>query len=46
MTTEETETQGKATNPMDNQAENKEALLRIKSGALSVLSYPPNISLG
>jgi hypothetical protein len=36
-----TETQGKTTNPMDNQQENKEKILRVMTGALSVLSYPP-----
>jgi hypothetical protein len=34
-----TETQGIPKNPMNNQAENKEALLRIMTGALSVLSF-------
>jgi hypothetical protein len=36
-----TETQGKTTNPMDNQQQNKEKILRVMTGALSVLSYPP-----
>jgi hypothetical protein len=36
-----TETQGKATNSMDNQAKNKQKILRMKTGALSVLSYSP-----
>jgi hypothetical protein len=35
------QTQGKTTNPMDNQQETKEKILRVKTGALSVLSYPP-----
>ena len=35
------DTQGKTTNPIINQEENKNELLRIKTGALSVLSYPP-----
>jgi hypothetical protein len=39
MTTEETETQGKTSNPMDNQQENKEKILRVMTGALSVLSF-------
>jgi hypothetical protein len=36
------ETQGKTTNPMDNQQETKEKILRVMTGALSVLSYPPS----
>jgi hypothetical protein len=44
MTTEETETQGETSNPMDNQQENKEKILRVMTGALSVLSYPPVFS--
>jgi hypothetical protein len=42
MTTEKTETQGETSNPMDNQQENKEKILRVMTGALSVLSYPPS----
>ena len=34
-----TEAQGKTTNPMDNQQETKEKILRVKTGALSVLSH-------
>jgi len=36
-----TEAQGKTTNPMDNQQETKEKILRVMTRALSVLSYPP-----
>ena len=36
-----TETQGKTTNSMDIQQESKEKILRVMTGALSVLSYPP-----
>ena len=36
-----TEAQGKTSNPMDNQQETKEEILRVMTGALSVLSYPP-----
>jgi hypothetical protein len=32
MTTEETETRGKTANPMDNQQENKEKILRVMTG--------------
>ena len=39
------ETQGKTTNTMDKQEENKQQLLRIKTGALSVLSYSPTCSI-
>jgi len=38
------QTQGKTTNPMDNQQETKEKILRVMTGALSVLSYPPTQS--
>jgi len=41
MTTPNTEAQGKTSNPMDNQQETKEKLLRVMTGALSVLSYTP-----
>jgi len=44
MTETHTEAQGKTTNPMDNQQETKEKILRVKTGALSVLSYPPTQS--
>jgi hypothetical protein len=36
-----TKTQGTTSNPMDNQQETKEKILRVMTGALSVLSYPP-----
>ena len=39
MTTPNTETQGKTTNPMDNQEENKQKILGVMTGALSVLSF-------
>ncbi len=39
------ETQGKTTNPMDNQQETKEKILTVMTGALSVLSYSPSIFL-
>jgi hypothetical protein len=39
MTTPNTETQGKTTNPMDNQEETKQKILRVLTGALSVLSF-------
>ena len=45
MTAENTEPQGKTTNPMDNQQESKEKILRVMTGALSVLSYPPKALL-
>lgn len=35
MTTEETETQGRTINPMDNQKENKQKLLRVMTGILN-----------
>jgi len=38
---EEPNPQGKTTNPMDNQQETEEKILRVMTGALSVLSYPP-----
>jgi hypothetical protein len=38
------QTQGETTNPMDNQQETKEKILRVMTGALSVLSYPPVFS--
>jgi hypothetical protein len=36
----ETKTQGKTSNPMNNQQETKQKILRVMTGALSVLSYP------
>ncbi|MCJ7631907.1 hypothetical protein MUP77_05855 [Candidatus Bathyarchaeota archaeon] len=33
------QTQGKTSNPMDNQQETKEKILRVMTGALSVLSF-------
>jgi hypothetical protein len=39
--TTEQETQGKTSNPMDNHQETKEKILRVMTGALSVLSYLP-----
>ena len=39
------QTQGKTTNPMDNKQENKEKILRVMTGALSVLSYTPTESI-
>ena len=39
------ETQGKTTNSMNNEAKRKQKLLRIKTGALSVLSYSPTCSI-
>jgi len=41
MTTPNTETQGKTEKTMDNQQETKEKILRVMTGALSVLSYSP-----
>jgi hypothetical protein len=37
------ETQGKTTNNIINQQQNTQKLLRIMTGVLSVLSYPPSI---
>jgi hypothetical protein len=37
------ETQGKTTNNIINQQQNTQKLLRIMTGALSVLSYPPYV---
>jgi hypothetical protein len=34
-------TQGKPEKPIINQQENKEKILSVMTGALSVLSYPP-----
>ncbi len=44
MTAENTEPQGKTTNPMDNQQESKEKILRVMTGALSVLSFGRELS--